>query len=138
MPVKSALTREPKLHTYEEMNALLAKRTAQMQEKVHVQPQPVEQPDGRDQPRTDELAWLEQAIDLKTGRKLPYVITTCGRYTVDAARMPGSQFRFSAWRRSETPGIPAEALGCCDTGADAKALCAAHALNVERAKEVNS
>lgn len=133
MPVKSALTREPKLHTYEEMNALLAKRTAQMQEKVHVQPQPVEQPDGRDQPRTDELAWLEQAIDLKTGRKLPYVITTCGRYTVDAARMPGPEYRYSAWARATTSGALPTPLGCCDTGAEAKALCEEHL----RAPKVN-
>lgn len=117
--------------TPEQMNEKLQRRVRDAKEKVHVQPQPVEQPDGRDQPRADELAWLEQAIDLKTGRKLPYVITTCGRYTVDAVRMPGSEYRYSAWARATTSGALPTPLGCCDTGAEAKALCEEH-LRVQK------
>lgn len=129
MPVKSALTREPKLHTYEEMNALLAKRVAEVkQEKVHVQPEAI---DGRNQPRNDGLAWLEQVVDPKTGRKLPFVITTCGRYTVDAARI-GSGYRFSAWARPTTHASLPEPLGCRDTSAEAKELCQRHASLAEK------
>lgn len=109
--------------TPEQMNEKLQRRVRDAKEKVHVQPQPI---DGRDQPRADELAWLEPSIDPETGRKRCFVLSQCGRYSVDAARMSGSQFRFSAWRRVTTSGELPLALGCRDTSSEAKALCEAH------------
>lgn len=114
MPVKSALTREPKLHTFEEMNALLAKRTAQ-QEKVSVQAES----DGRDLPSAPRLVWRPKEPGAV------FVITECGKYTVDAARL-GSGYRYSAWRRAAADGDLPQALGCRDTPGEAKALCEAH------------
>lgn len=112
--------------TPDQMNEKLQRRVRDAKEKSDGQ-QPQSRSDGRDLPSAARLVWRPKEPGAV------YIITECGRYTVDAARMPGSEYRYSAWARATTSGELPTPLGCCDTGAEAKALCEEHL----RAPKVN-
>lgn len=105
--------------TPEQMNEKLQRRVRDAKEKVHVQPETIERSDGRDLPSAPRLVWRPKDPGAV------FVITECGKYTVDAARL-GSGYRYSAWRRAAADGDLPHALGCRDTPGEAKALCEAH------------
>lgn len=111
------------LTTVEQMQEKLERRKREIQEKRHGQ-QPEARRDGRDLPGAARLVWRPKEPGAV------FVITECGKYTVDAARL-GSGYRYSAWRRPAADGALPHALGCCNTPGEAKALCEAHLASTQ-------